>query len=53
MTRGERVSEVRFSDRVIKYAEISLPELQKETVVPATSKMPGTSRLRVMRYQGL
>jgi hypothetical protein len=53
MSAGERVTEVRFGDRIIKYAEISLPELQAEL-----SRLQGMlpapiSRLRPLRYQGL
>ena len=50
---GDRVSEVRFADRIIKYSEISLPELQAErdrllSLVPGSS-----SRVRPMIYRGL
>lgn len=52
-TNGERVSEVRFADRTIKYSEITLPELQKERD-RLLSQMPGTpSRARKMIYWGL
>lgn len=50
---GDRVSEVRFADRIIKYSDISLPELQAErdrlmSLVPGAS-----SRVRPMIYRGL
>jgi hypothetical protein len=53
MTRGERVTQVRFADRVIQYAEISLPELKNE-LTALQGKLPASaSRLRHLRYQGL
>lgn len=52
-TNGDRVSEVRFADRIIKYAEITLPELQAERD-RLLSRLPGTtSRVRPLIYRGL
>ncbi len=50
---GDRVSEVRFADRTIKYSEISLPELQAE-LTRLKSQLPTSSgRLTTIRYRGL
>lgn len=50
---GDRVSEVRFADRTIKYSEISLPELQTE-LARLQSQLPASSgRARTVRYRGL
>lgn len=50
---GDRVSEVRFADRTIKYSEISLPELQAE-LARLKSQLPASSgRVRTIRYRGL
>lgn len=52
-TNGDRVSEVRFADRIIKYSEITLPELTAERD-RLLSRMPVTvSRVRPMVYRGL
>jgi len=50
---GDRVSEVRFADRTIKYSEITMPQLQTE-LDRLRSKLPHTtSRVRPMIYRGL
>lgn len=50
---GDRVSEVRFADRIIKYSEITLPELQGE-LSRLQSRLPvATGRVRPMTYWGL
>lgn len=50
---GDRASEMWFADRKIKFAEISMAELQKE-LVRLQSLIPSTTgRVRTMRYIGL
>ena len=52
-TGGDRVSEVRFADRIIKYSDITLPELQAERD-RLVGMLPNTaSRVRPMVYRGL
>lgn len=52
-TSGDRVSEVRFADRVIKYSDISLPELTAERD-RLVGLLPNTaSRVRPLVYMGL
>ena len=52
-TSGDRVSEVRFADRVIKYSDITLPELTAERD-RLTGMLPSTvSRVRPLVYRGL
>jgi uncharacterized protein YhaN len=52
-TNGDRVSEVRFADRIIKYSEITLTELTAERD-RLVSLLPGSvSRIRPLTYRGL
>lgn len=49
---GQRVTEVRFSDRTVKYAEVSLNQLQAERERIQQAIAPA-SRVRPLRYEGL
>lgn len=52
-TNGDRVSEIRFADRVIKYSDISLPELTAERD-RLVGMLPNTAgRVRPLVYMGL
>jgi hypothetical protein len=53
MATGERVSEVRFRDRMIKYSEITLPELREERDRLISMLPQPVSRLRPMKYVGM
>lgn len=50
---GDRVSEVRFADRTIKYSETTLPELQS-LLASLEGQLPkAAGRVRQMKYVGL
>ncbi|NTU68937.1 MAG: hypothetical protein HGB02_08670 [Chlorobiaceae bacterium] len=52
-TAGDRVSEVRFGDRTIKYSEITLPELNAERARLMSQVPKAAGRVRQMKYVGL
>lgn len=49
---GERVTEVQYSDRTVRYQRVSLAELKAERA-RIEAELAGGSRLRPMFYGGL
>lgn len=50
---GDRVSEVRFADRLVKYAEVTLPQLRDELSRLEAQLPKQSGRIRPMIYRGL